>query len=71
MKHLHKIALIIALTISMIGCAAIGKTRTVTFEAANASQKQTFYCGALTKQGKPCHNKVKAEGEHCHLHGGN
>jgi hypothetical protein len=33
-------------------------------------QKEAFYCGAITKSGKPCKKRVKKQGEHCWMHQG-
>lgn len=33
-----------------------------------ASLKPTFQCGAPTKSGNPCKNRVKTAGTKCHLH---
>jgi len=36
----------------------------------SSSISEPHICGATTKKGKPCRNRVKAGNRHCHLHGG-
>ena len=44
--------------------------RTVTFEASDKTEKAIHYCNARTKENKPCHRRVKNEGDRCPLHQG-
>jgi hypothetical protein len=46
--------------------AAVVK-KEVEFEA-NENVREVYYCGARTKGGKGCHNRVKRAGEHCWVH---
>lgn len=39
-------------------------------ERESSSISESHLCGATTKKGKPCRNRVKAANSHCHLHGG-
>lgn len=36
--------------------------------AQETETKVIFRCGATTKKGTPCRNRVKEAGQHCHMH---
>lgn len=37
---------------------------------AIGQSKESYLCGAETKKGTPCKNRVTESGKHCYLHGG-
>lgn len=36
----------------------------------HAQSKESYTCGAITKSGNPCKNRVKEAGAKCWMHGG-
>lgn len=69
-----RLSLLIVLTLTMMFGAvfATAQSRSRKLDNANASVnapvKEAHYCGAMTKKGAPCRNRVKAAGSLCWIH---
>lgn len=73
------LALLLLAVAMMTGCAARAveqQSQGAKVEGPKQAQeiksgrRASILCGALTLSGERCRNRVKREGDHCHLHGG-